>query len=135
MSQSATALGATWDTKLVEEIGLKLLASEAKLRAASVILAPTCNIQRVRHGTQLIYYSNADGMSAEPTRRPSTWRKLDKTNCTDLLPLQSFESFAEDPYLSGMISASYVNGIQSGGIGTTIKHFVYVAVAFTVFLP
>jgi beta-glucosidase len=44
--QSSTALGATWDTKLIEEVGLKLLAPEAKLRAASVILAPTCNIQR-----------------------------------------------------------------------------------------
>ena len=45
--QSATALGATWDTSLVEQAGLKILAQEAKLRAVSVILAPTCNIQRV----------------------------------------------------------------------------------------
>jgi beta-glucosidase-like glycosyl hydrolase len=44
---SATALGATWDTELIEEVGLKLLAGEAKLRAAPIILAPTCNIQRV----------------------------------------------------------------------------------------
>jgi beta-glucosidase-like glycosyl hydrolase len=44
---SATALGATWDTELIEEAGLKLLAEESKLRAASLILAPTCNIQRV----------------------------------------------------------------------------------------
>ena len=45
--QCATALAATWDNSRIEEIGLKLLASEAKLKAASVILAPTCNIQRV----------------------------------------------------------------------------------------
>jgi beta-glucosidase len=45
--QCSTALGATWDTKLVEEVGLKLLAEDAKLRAASLVLAPTCNIQRV----------------------------------------------------------------------------------------
>ncbi|KAF5369139.1 hypothetical protein D9757_011062 [Collybiopsis confluens] len=79
---SATALGATWNPKLIEVIGLKLLAGEAKLRGASVALAPTCNIQR------------------------------------------SFESFSEDPYLSGMIAASYVKGVQAGGIATTIKHFV-----------
>lgn len=45
--QAGVALGATWDPALVEEAGLKLLAEEAKLRAASLILAPACNIQRV----------------------------------------------------------------------------------------
>jgi beta-glucosidase len=44
---SATALGATWNTQLIERVGLELLAGEAKLRAAPVILAPKCNIQRV----------------------------------------------------------------------------------------
>jgi beta-glucosidase len=44
----ATALGATWDPELVQEVGLELLAGEAKLRSASIALAPTCNIQRVR---------------------------------------------------------------------------------------
>lgn len=52
---SATALGATWDTELIEQAGFKLLAGEAKLRAAPVILAPTCNIQRV--GSSEIYSS------------------------------------------------------------------------------
>ena len=46
-SQAATSLGATWDTSLVEQATLKLLAQEAKLRAVSLVLAPTCNIQRV----------------------------------------------------------------------------------------
>ena len=40
--------------------------------------------------------------------------------------LKSFESFSEDPFLSGIIASAYVNGVQSGGIGATIKHFVYV---------
>jgi hypothetical protein len=43
----ATALGATWDMDLVEKAASRLLAEEAKLRGASVILAPTVNIQRV----------------------------------------------------------------------------------------
>lgn len=47
--QCATALGATWDKDLIHEAGLKLMAAEAKLRAASIVLAPTCNIQRVRY--------------------------------------------------------------------------------------
>ncbi|KAF9229019.1 glycoside hydrolase family 3 protein [Gyrodon lividus] len=85
---SATALAATWDTELIEEAGLKLLAGEAKIRAAPVILAPTCNIQRNPLGGR------------------------------------SFESFSEDPLLSGLIAAAYVKGVQNGGIGSTIKHFV-----------
>ncbi|TFK45937.1 beta-glucosidase [Heliocybe sulcata] len=85
---SATALGATWDTDLIEEVGLKLLAAESKLRAASVLLGPTCNIQRNPLGGR------------------------------------SFESFSEDPHLSGMIAAAYTKGVQDGGIGICIKHFV-----------
>ncbi|KAF5386896.1 hypothetical protein D9615_002114 [Tricholomella constricta] len=85
---SSTALGATWDTQLIEEVGFKLLAPEAKLRAASVVLAPTCNIQRSPLGGR------------------------------------SFESFSEDPLLSGLLAAAYVRGTQNGGIGSAIKHFV-----------
>ncbi|KAH9483439.1 putative beta-glucosidase I [Psilocybe cubensis] len=85
---SSTALGATFDPELIHEVGKKLLAEEAKLRAASLILAPTCNIQRNPLGGR------------------------------------SFESFSEDPFLSGHIAAAYINGVQSGGIGATIKHFV-----------
>ena len=46
--QCATALGATFDTELIEDIGYKVLAPEAKLKAASVVLGPTCNMPRVR---------------------------------------------------------------------------------------
>ncbi|KAG5730447.1 putative beta-glucosidase I, partial [Termitomyces sp. T112] len=37
---------------------------------------------------------------------------------------QSFESFSEDPILSGLIASAYVRGTQNGGIGVAIKHFV-----------
>ena len=84
----STAMGATFDTALMERIGHELLAAEVKLKAASVLLGPTCNIQ-----------SNPLGG-------------------------RSFESFSEDPHLSGTLAAAYVNGLQKNGVAATIKHFV-----------
>ncbi|MEU8438446.1 glycoside hydrolase family 3 N-terminal domain-containing protein, partial [Streptomyces sp. NPDC029216] len=34
-----------------------------------------------------------------------------------------FECYSEDPYLTGAIGTGYVQGVQDGGIGTTVKHF------------
>lgn len=83
----ATALAASFDRDQVAEVG-KFLAEEAKIKTATLLLAPTCNIQRSPLGGR------------------------------------SFESFSEDPHLSGMLAAAYVSGLQENGVGATIKHFV-----------
>lgn len=71
-NQSATALGATFNPELIETVGLKLLAGEAKLRGAVVVLAPTCNIQRVC--SVHLMFSSFNLMILGSKSEPS-WRK------------------------------------------------------------
>ena len=84
---SPTALAATWDEELVEQLG-GLLASEARRKGVDVVLAPTVNLHRTPFGGR------------------------------------HFECFSEDPLLTARIGVSYVSGLQDGGVGATVKHFI-----------
>ena len=37
---------------------------------------------------------------------------------------RNFESYAEDPFLTGKLGAAYISGLQAEGVAATVKHYV-----------
>ncbi|MCU1395929.1 MAG: glycoside hydrolase, family 3 domain protein [Ilumatobacteraceae bacterium] len=81
-----SALGATWNTALLHELGVAL-GDQTRTKACRVLLAPTVNLHRAP------------------------------------LAGRNFESYSEDPWLTGQLAAAFIRGVQSQGVATTVKHF------------
>lgn len=65
---------------------------------------------------------------ASECRSKSAWALLGPTVNIHRSPLggRNFESYSEDPVLSGLMASGYIKGLQGEGITAVIKHFVSV---------
>ncbi|GAA0937062.1 beta-glucosidase family protein [Actinocorallia libanotica] len=68
----------------------------------------------------------AGGLLAAEARRKGVRVLLAPTVNLHRSPLggRHFECFSEDPLLTGELAAGFVQGVQSGGVAVTVKHFV-----------
>jgi beta-glucosidase len=82
-----TALAASWDRELVEQVGQQI-AEDALRRDVDMVLGPNLNLPRS--------------------------------------PLfgRAFETYSEDPWLTSVIGACWIAGLQSRGVGAVAKHVV-----------
>ncbi|KAF2836567.1 glycoside hydrolase family 3 protein [Patellaria atrata CBS 101060] len=89
----------------------------AALFPCGISLAATWNLDLLEQvGKQLGEEAKARGANV----------LLAPTVCMHRSPLggRNFESFSEDPFLTGKLAASYIRGLQSKKVAATIKHFV-----------
>ncbi|KAH8813203.1 glycoside hydrolase superfamily [Xylogone sp. PMI_703] len=91
--------------------------TKAALFPCGVSLAATWN-------TSLLYQVGQH--LADEVKARSAQVLLAPTVCLHRGPLggRNFESFSEDPFLTGKLAASYIQGLQEKGVAATIKHFV-----------
>ena len=83
---AAVTLAASWDRKLIEDVG-SAIGEECQAEGVSILLGPGVNIKR----------------------SPLCGR--------------NFEYYSEDPLLSSEMALHFIRGVQSRGVGSSLKHF------------
>ncbi|KAJ8122053.1 hypothetical protein ONZ43_g1650 [Nemania bipapillata] len=84
-----------------------------------------CGISLAATWNKSLLYQVGQHLAGEVQAR-SAQVLLAPTVCMHRHPLggRNFESFSEDPLLTGKLASQYIKGLQSKGIAATIKHFV-----------
>ncbi|MER5433437.1 glycoside hydrolase family 3 C-terminal domain-containing protein [Streptomyces sp. NPDC002588] len=123
----------TWSLPALPEIGLRsLVMSDGPIGVRGVrwsaddpsVALPSPTALAATWDPELA--RRAGVLLAQEARRKGVHVLLAPTVNLHRSPLggRHFEAYSEDPYLTGRIGTGYVTGVQQGGVGTTVKHFV-----------
>ncbi|MFE0648054.1 beta-glucosidase [Streptomyces sp. NPDC059534] len=122
-----------WSLPALPEIGLKsLVMSDGPIGVRGVrwtaddpsVALPSPTALAAAWDPELA--RRAGRLLAQEARRKGVHVLLAPTVNLHRTPLggRHFEAYSEDPLLTGAIGTGYVQGVQDGGVGTTVKHFV-----------
>ncbi|KAI5459184.1 glycoside hydrolase superfamily [Mariannaea sp. PMI_226] len=122
-----------WRTKSIPEKGIPAIKTSDGPNGArgSIFVGGTqaaffpCGISLAATWNKKLLYDVGQHLAAE-TRARAADMLLGPTVCLHRHPLggRNFESFSEDPLLTGKLAAQYIKGLQDKGVAATIKHFV-----------
>ncbi|KAF2970131.1 hypothetical protein GQX73_g3468 [Xylaria multiplex] len=122
-----------WRTKAIPEKGIPAIKTSDGPNGArgGIFVGGTkaalfpCGISLAATWNKDLLYQVGQHLASEVQAR-SAQVLLAPTVCMHRHPLggRNFESFSEDPLLTGKLASQYIKGIQSKGVAATIKHFV-----------
>jgi beta-glucosidase len=84
----------------------RVIGQESRAKGIGLVLGPTVNLHRSPLGKRTCPHNKRT-------------REL-----TGLIGGRNFEAYSEDPTLSGILGAGFVNGVQAEGVAACPKHFV-----------
>ncbi|KAI1127093.1 glycosyl hydrolase family 3 N terminal domain-containing protein [Nemania abortiva] len=122
-----------WRTKSIPEKGIPAIKTSDGPNGArgGIFVGGTkaalfpCGISLAATWNKDLLYQVGQHLAGEVQAR-SAQVLLAPTVCMHRHPLggRNFESFSEDPLLTGKLASQYIKGLQSKGVAATIKHFV-----------
>ncbi|CAE6526051.1 unnamed protein product [Rhizoctonia solani] len=107
---AATGLGSSWDPEFIQKVG-QAIGRDCKDKGQPIFLDT--------------YPSYLNPTTLSP-HYPGCHVLLGPTINIQRSPLggRGFESYSEDPLLSGTLARAFIKGVQSEGVSATIKHYV-----------
>lgn len=122
----------TWLTKAVERLGIPSirmsdgphgLRTEMGGKTLPAVCFPTASMSASSFDRELIYEMGEELGREAQAKGVNILLGPGVNMKRSPLCGRNFEYFSEDPLLAGELGAAFVNGVQSKGVGTSLKHY------------